>query len=116
MYETIMCAIANVLGILHGSKTEAKLCFGSHLETYCNNQIKDAIANMSLVHWYDDVMDHIGGFYGIIYKDETGEPLEWLIRLYDGLDMVTTTHILSRAVVAYIDKLNKAKEKENEGF
>lgn len=111
MYETIMCAIANTLGVLYGSKTTARVYFGNHLETYANDQIKDAMADMSLVHWYEEG----GGYYAIIYKDETGEPLSYLIRLYDGFDMVTTTHILSRAVVAYIDKLNKAKEKENEG-
>ena len=113
MYETIMCAIANTLGILYGSKTTAKVYFGNHLETYANDQIKDVMADMSLVHWYESAES--GGYYGIIYRDEIGEPLEYLIRLTDCLDMVTTTHILSRAVIAYIDKLNKAKEKENEG-
>lgn len=112
MYEVIMCAIANALGIMWGGNTGARTFFSDHFKAY-DNDLYELLKGLCMVHWHDN---DDSGYYGIICKDEVGVPPEFLIRLYDDFDMVTTTHILTRTVVAYYEKLKKEKEKENEGM
>lgn len=117
MYEVIMCAIANAMGILQNNHTGPRIYFTDHFKDY-EYPIVDVVRDLALVHWFDQE-DQEGdgeGYYGIIWEDESGTLNKFLIRISDKFDMVTTTHILSRVVVAHYEKLKKEKEKENEGM
>ena len=112
MYEVIMCAIANAIGILQNNHTGPRIYFTDHFKDY-ENPIVDVVRDLALVHWFDEEGN---GYYGIIWEDESGTLYKFLVRLSDKFDMVTTTHILSRVVVAHYERLKKEKAKNEETF